>query len=114
MRVVIAGGTGFLGSALAERLQSGGHEVHILSRRPAAGAIRWSPDGTIGPWAAALDGADAIVNLAGESIASGRWTEARKARILNSRVLATRSLATAIRTALHRPVFLSGSAVGYY
>ena len=115
MRIVIAGGTGFLGSAVTARVRADGHEVRILSRQSDGGAIQWSPDGTTGPWAAAIDGADAVINLAGESIASGRWTTARKARIRNSRIQATRSLVTAIRAARRPPsVFLSGSAVGYY
>jgi uncharacterized protein (TIGR01777 family) len=120
MKVVIAGGTGFLGGALVRAL-SAGNDFVILSRRPSAPAqkgssiVAWTPDGSAGPWAAALDGADAVINLAGESIAARRWTDAQKKRILDSRLLATRSLTTAIAS-LSRPpaVFLSGSAVGYY
>jgi uncharacterized protein (TIGR01777 family) len=126
MRVVIAGGTGFLGQPLTAALTGRGHHVTILTRdphpkegagKPAAANVsfvRWSPNGTAGDWAATLDGAGAIVNLAGESIAR-RWSRAQKARILESRVLATRSLVAAgssVRTP--PPVFVSGSAVGYY
>ena len=76
--------------------------------------MAWDPNGEIGPWAAEIDGAGAVVNLAGESIA-GQWTAAQKQRILDSRVHATRSLAAAIRgAAAPPPVFVSGSAVGYY
>lgn len=116
MHVVVAGGTGFRGRPLVERLERDGHEVRVLSRRPsAAREIGWTPDGAAGPWAAVLDEADAVVNLAGESIAGGRWTDARKARIRESRVWATRSLVTAIQQARRRPaVLLSGSATGYY
>lgn len=116
MKIIVAGGTGFLGHALVERLRRDGDDVHVLSRRPASkGDIAWVPDGGTGPWAAALDDADAVINLAGESIAGGRWTPARKARIRESRVRATRSLVTAIQQASRRPAaFLSGSAVGYY
>jgi hypothetical protein len=116
MKVVIAGGTGFLGSALVERLTKDGDEVRVLSRRPRAShEIAWTPDGTAGAWASAVDGADAVVNLAGESIASGRWTAARKERIRDTRIRATRSLVAAIERASRRPVaFISGSAVGYY
>lgn len=116
MRIVVAGGTGFLGRPLVERLERDGHEVRVLSRRPAAARDRaWTPDGSVGPWAAALDGADAVVNLAGESIAEGRWTAARKLQIRESRIRATRSLVAAIQQAARKPeVFLSGSAVGYY
>lgn len=121
--VVIAGGTGFLGRPLVERLMRAGHDVVILSRAdgrpqtsgPPPRTVRWSPDGSSGPWASALEGADAVVNLAGESIAGRRWTEGRKQRIVDSRVLATRSLVAAIGAATRPPaVFVSGSAVGYY
>ena len=126
MRLIIAGGSGFLGRALADTLAAAGHHVQILTRQPAASArpasaraherITWSPDGTAnGPWAAACSGADLIVNLAGESIAAGRWTAARKAALRDSRVLPTRSLAQAIARAAQPPAALvSASAIGYY
>ena len=115
MTIVVAGGTGFLGGALVTRLRAAGHRVQVLSRRPATGALVWSPDGSVGPWATALADADVVINLAGESIASGRWTTARKARIRDSRIRATRSLVTAIEAAPRRPaVFVSASATGYY
>lgn len=120
MKVVIAGGTGFLGGALVGALQGGGHEVSVLTRRRTASAaparlLEWVPDGTAGTWASAIDGADAVVNLSGESIAARRWSAAQKRRILDSRLLATRSLVAAIAGASRPPaVFVSGSAVGYY
>jgi uncharacterized protein len=117
MRIVIAGGTGFLGAPLAAALAAAGHAIVVLSRRPAETpqTTPWQPDGTAGPWARLLDGAGAVVNLAGESIAGRRWTAAHKQRIRDSRVQATRSLAAAIRAAAHPPaVLVSGSAVGYY
>ena len=116
MKVVVAGGTGFLGAPLVSRLTSEGHDVRVLSRRARGPRdISWTPDGTAGPWASALDDADAVINLAGESIAAGRWTSARKASIHDSRILATRSLVAAIEKSPRRAsVFLSGSAVGYY
>jgi uncharacterized protein len=126
-RIVIAGGTGFLGRPLADSFVSDGHDVVILTRTPgaanrtapgsAAGArhVAWVPDGDVGPWAAEIDGAAAVINLAGESIAARRWTAAHKQRILDSRVLATRSLVAAIGRAETPPsVFVSQSAVGYY
>jgi uncharacterized protein (TIGR01777 family) len=122
MKVVIAGGTGFLGSALADVLGAAGYDVVVLSRRrstahsrgPSPRTVTWTPDGSGGAWASEIDGAAAIVNLAGESIAA-RWTRTRKGHILSSRILATRSLVEAIRQAARPPaVFLSGSAVGYY
>jgi len=116
MRVVVAGGTGFLGSRLVPRLEADGHEVTILTRHPhGPRQVAWEPDGTAGDWATAVDGADAVINLAGAPITEGRWTPDRKARIDSSRVHPTRSLANAIRAAAHPPaVLLNGSAVGYY
>lgn len=120
MRIVIAGGSGFLGRALADALAKGGHEIVVLSRsggRPNARSrtVAWTPDGSVGPWSAEIEGAGAVVNLAGESIAASRWTTERKRRILDSRVKATRSLVDAIRTARSAPsVLISGSAVGFY
>jgi uncharacterized protein (TIGR01777 family) len=121
MKVVIAGGTGFLGRPLADALRGDGHHVTLLTRQstptapPGMRAVHWTPDGSTGAWAAELDGAGAANNLAGESIAGHRWTAAQKRRILDSRVQATRSLAQAIaRAVVPPPVFVSGSAVGYY
>ena len=119
MRIVIAGGTGFLGRPLSEALQRDGHAVTLLSRGAtrATGVttVPWTPDGRVGSWAACLDGADALVNLAGAPIAGGRWTPARKALIASSRLQATASLAAAIAEAVHPPsVFVQGSGVGYY
>jgi uncharacterized protein len=121
MKIAIAGGTGFLGRPLAEALAADGHDVLILSRGaardPGRGmrAVTWTPDGTAGAWAREIDGAGAVVNLAGESIGAGRWTIAQKERIVDSRLRATRSLALAIGQAAQPPaVLVSGSAVGYY
>jgi hypothetical protein len=121
MRVVITGGRGFLGRLLADALTSDGDEVVALTRGSPAGrnggprAVTWTPDGSVGPWAATLDGAAAVVNLAGESIAGRRWTAAHKDRIRHSRLLATRSVVAAINgAAAPPPVLVSGSAVGYY
>jgi uncharacterized protein (TIGR01777 family) len=122
MRIVIAGGSGFLGRPLAAALATDGHDVVTLTRGdgPRRGqtrsrAVNWTPGGDIGPWAAEIDGAGAVVNLAGETIAGRRWSAAQKARILDSRVRATTSLVAAIQAAsTPPPVFVSGSAVGYY
>ena len=115
----MAGGSGFLGRPLATRLAGAGYDVVVLSRdgrSPHDGrAVRWTPDGTAGAWAEELDGAAAVINLAGESIAGQRWTTAQKARITESRLQATRSLVQAIAAAARRPAtFISASAVGYY
>jgi uncharacterized protein len=121
MKIVIAGGTGFLGRSLAAGLTADGHDVVVLTRggtTAAPGRTRsavWFPDGEAGPWASEIDGAGALVNLAGESIAGARWSAAHKARIADSRTRATRSLVAAIRrAAAPPPVVVSGSAVGYY
>jgi uncharacterized protein (TIGR01777 family) len=117
MRIVIAGGTGFLGTPLASALRADGHEVLVLTRRtsPAWGEAHWTPDGGVGSWATALDDAGAVVNLAGASIGGRRWTAARKELLRSSRLLATQSLVRALQRATFRPVvFVSGSAVGYY
>ena len=120
MRIVIAGGTGFLGSSLADALAANGAEVTILTRSAGSRAgrhrsVAWTPDGTAGPWADVVNGAAAVINLAGESIAAKRWSAERKRRILDSRVRPTRSLVAAIMGASNPPaVFLSGSAAGYY
>jgi uncharacterized protein (TIGR01777 family) len=121
MKVVIAGGTGFLGRALSDELLRGGHDLTLLTRGASAtleGGVssrRWVPDGTAGDWADEVDGAEIVINLAGESIASGRWTEERRARIGESRVNATRSLTEAILGARHPPrLLINASAQGYY
>ena len=122
MKIVIAGGTGFLGRPLARALAADGREVVVLTRRPSAPPatpearfVTWRPEGIGGAWAAEIDGAGAVVNLAGESIAARRWSSTQKQRILDSRLQATRSLAEAVRSAARPPLaFVSGSAVGYY
>ena len=118
MRIVLAGGSGFLGRALRERFRRDGHDVIVLTRHARPGQpddVSWTADGKIGPWAAALNGADAVVNLAGEGIADKRWNEARKQALADSRVLATRSLVAAIQQMTAPPaVLVNGSAVGYY
>jgi uncharacterized protein (TIGR01777 family) len=122
MKIVIAGGTGFLGQALARRLEDAGHDVVVLTRdatraRPgvAGRLVTWDPDTPVGAWTAEIDGADAIVNLAGADLAERRWTDDRKAELRESRISSTRSLVTAARGAARRPaVFLQASAIGFY
>ena len=129
MKIVIAGGTGFLGAPLAEMYAEDGNAVHVLTRSLADGESRhdpgtgvpgitrvgWNADGARGAWAPVVEAADAVINLSGESLASARWNAQTKARFRDSRVLATRSLAAAIAAAADPPsVLISGSAVGYY
>jgi hypothetical protein len=117
MTVVLAGGSGFLGGHLRARLERDGHRVLNLTRSPRPGHpddVQWRPDGTPGQLAQHLEGADAVVNLAGENIAS-RWSDARKARLRSSRLESTRTIVRAIAACARPPATLiSGSAVGYY
>jgi hypothetical protein len=116
MVIAIAGGSGFLGQLLAARLRSEGHRILTLTRKTGiAQSITWHPDGSAGQLAQHFDGLDAVVNLAGENLAGGRWTAKRKEVLISSRVLPTRTLARAIAECARPPrVFISGSAVGYY
>lgn len=115
MRVAITGSSGLIGTALRARLERGGHEVVSVRRgTPTLGAVAWRPaEGWIED--GALEGCDAVVHLAGESIGDGRWTARRKRAIRDSRIESTRLLVDHM-TALARPprVFVCGSAVGYY
>jgi hypothetical protein len=116
MIVLIAGGSGFLGTALARALRSAGHRALILTRRPQReGDVLWSTRPNDTAWRHALDRSDALVNLAGESIAGQRWTEDRKRAIRGSRIAATSALVAAVKAAARPPgVFISSSAVGFY
>ena len=116
MRVLIAGASGFIGSALVERLTADGHEVVRLVRRRAQGTAEaaWSPAAGIIDFAV-MDRVDAVVNLSGASFVRLPWTKTYRGELIDSRVTATRTLADAMRKARHPPaVFLSASAVGYY
>ena len=115
MNVVITGSSGLIGSALVPLLTRNGHTIRRLVRGARdAGAARWNPDdGSLD--ASALADADAVVHLAGETIAAGRWTAAKKARIQNSRVRGTTLLTRALVERDRKPtVFISASAVGIY
>ena len=118
MNVLITGASGLVGSELIPFLRTGGHEVSALTRGAAAsgdGPI-WNPDDAyriVDP--SALEGFDGVVHLAGESIASGRWTEARKERIRASRAVGTRALCEALAGLERKPsVLVSASAIGFY
>lgn len=115
MRVLVTGSHGLIGTALTERLEAEGHQVTRLVRGEAGpGRVAWDPaGGTID--SAGLEGHDAVVHLAGEGIGDHRWTDAHKARILDSRRTGTTLLAEALAGLSARPsVLVSGSAVGYY
>ncbi|HOX40199.1 MAG TPA: TIGR01777 family oxidoreductase [Candidatus Brocadiia bacterium] len=117
MRLLVTGSSGTIGSALVKAATERGDDVIRLVRgapKRENGEAGWNPtSGQVD--AQALDGADALVHLAGESIAEGRWTAAKKRRILSSRVEGTRTLVNAMRGLVAPPkVFLCASAIGYY
>lgn len=113
MRVLIAGASGFIGSALTDRLNKAGDDVRVLVRRPATAPkeVSWKPGHALNP--AELDGVDAVVNLAGASISHMPWTTARKVDILQSRLVATGTLVDALR-ANPGAALINASAVGLY
>ena len=115
LTVAVTGASGLVGRALSALLTTGGHRVVRLVRHAAGdGEISWDPAaGRLDP--ASLEGIDAVVHLAGESIADGRWTAARKDRIRSSRIAGTTTLARAIAAASPRPrALISASAIGWY
>jgi uncharacterized protein (TIGR01777 family) len=116
MKILISGSTGLVGSSLLFYLGSKGHQIKTLVRGEPThpSQIRWNPT-QIGPASAALEGIDAVVHLAGESIASGRWTKSRKSAIRDSRVLGTQRLTESLlRMQVAPKVYLCASAIGYY
>jgi uncharacterized protein (TIGR01777 family) len=115
MQVLVTGATGFIGSHLVAFLAQRGHAVQRVTRRPSRpGDVAWDPArGEID--AASLWPPDAVFHLAGENIADGRWTEAKKQRIRDSRVQGTQFLSATLAGLPHPPqVLVSASAVGYY
>ena len=115
MRILITGGTGFIGSALSRNLRSAGHNVIITTRRLTASKemLSWNPPELVPR--DIISNIDAVINLAGESIASGRWTKKRKKLIMSSRINTTRALVQSMQDANPKPkVFISASATGYY
>ncbi|MBH0202919.1 MAG: TIGR01777 family protein [Nitrospira sp.] len=123
MNIVVAGGTGFIGQALCAAILHGGHTVSLLTRhagqvlpRPDThmNLVEWNARDT-GPWEEILEGADAVINLAGAPIADARWTDERKRLLTESRVLTTRLLVRALSRRPSKPrVFISASGIGYY
>lgn len=121
MKILIAGGSGLIGRALTQSLRENGHEVFVLTRRPAsaslpqgAKAIPWDGQ-TVGDWLHVLEQSDAVITLAGQTLASWPWTGAKKQRFFDSRVRPALVLAEACGMASRRPkVFVQASAIGYY
>ncbi len=128
MRIVIAGGTGLIGRELTRNLATNGYQVIVLSRNPQkyrgmfgenVRLAQWNGR-SLGEWAKEIDGAHAVVNLAGESLSGSgllpdRWTEDKKRRIRESRLSVGRALVDGIEQVDKKPkVFIQASAVGYY
>jgi len=122
MKIVITGATGMIGSLLVERLATRfDTALVLLSRKPAQEFpvanrqwLAWQP-GASGEWQRAIDGADAVINLAGEPIAGKRWSPRQKLILRSSRIEATQSLVEAIGKSKVKPkTLISASAVGYY
>ena len=119
MRILVTGGTGFIGERLCQSLASQGHKLSVLTRnssraRRRLGQLDINTFSTLDEWTPDI-GFDAIINLAGEPIMAKRWTEDRKRILWESRVTLTEKLVERIDTAEHKPsVLISGSAVGIY
>lgn len=122
MKIIITGGTGLIGSALIEELVNDKHEIIVTSRAPENASsfpplvqiVKWDGKTALG-WGDHAEGADAIVNLAGESIAPMPWIGDRKEKIRASRVNAGKAIVDAITRAQHKPrVLVQSSAIGYY
>jgi uncharacterized protein (TIGR01777 family) len=119
MKIVVSGGTGFIGRRVVRALRAGDHELVVMTRHPE----RYAPergltyagwDGSSPP-VSVMMGAGAVIHMAGEPLAGGRWTRNRKERILSSRTVSTAAIVAAIRAAKSPPgVLLSMSAVGFY
>ena len=118
MKIVVAGGSGFLGEPLVQHLVSKGHDVAVLSRDPSkvktGRGVLW--DGkSQGAWSGNVATAEVVINLAGENIGEGRWSEERKRRMVASRLDATAAIVEALRREPSRPrTLINASAVGIY
>ncbi|MDP9360824.1 MAG: TIGR01777 family oxidoreductase [Acidobacteriota bacterium] len=117
-KIVVAGGSGFIGEPLVRRLLARGDDVAVLTRNPskvrAGRAELWNP-GAEGRWMDEVAGADVVINLAGENVGGGRWTGARKKRVMESRVVATTALVDAMRRQPGKSrTLINASAIGFY
>jgi uncharacterized protein len=122
--IVITGATGVIGVELARKLILRGEKVVLLARSPesaarkipgAAGYVQWDSDMESGDWTGFVNGAKAVIHLAGKPLLESRWSQEHKDECYNSRILGTRHMVSAIAGALEKPqVFISASAIGYY
>ncbi|MEK6803326.1 MAG: TIGR01777 family oxidoreductase [Nitrospirota bacterium] len=120
MKIIVTGGTGFIGHALVEELARQGHEVAVLTRKTGHGpqasvrCVEWDAR-SAGPWQSEVAAADVVVNLAGAPIAEGRWTDARKRLLMESRIVSTKLLVDALAgRSAPLPLLISASGIGYY
>ncbi|MCX5722485.1 MAG: TIGR01777 family oxidoreductase [Nitrospirae bacterium] len=123
MHIIVTGGTGFIGRPLCASLSQEGHRVTLLTRRKEEAqrscgstvtAVEWNGK-EAGVWEHCLEGADAVINLAGAPIADARWSDARKRLLTESRVLTTRLLVEALSRRSSKPrILISASGIGYY
>jgi uncharacterized protein len=122
MKILMTGSTGLVGKELAKKLVMEGHDLVVLVRNPEkarlelpfpAEIIKWDGKTDMPPYEV-MNGVEAVIHLAGESIASGRWTNKRKKEIYDSRILSTRSLTQAIKNSTSVKTFISASAIGIY
>ena len=121
--VIISGATGFIGTVLCRELAARGYAIVVLSRNPEKGAthfgsqvkvVGWDARSAAG-WAEYAEGAQGIINLTGENIAAGRWTRARKEKILQSRLAVGRAIVDALGQVSTKPrVVIQASGIGYY
>ncbi|MFO0676581.1 MAG: TIGR01777 family oxidoreductase [Polyangiaceae bacterium] len=122
MKVVVSGGSGFIGKQIVSELLRAGHRVTVLSRDPSRARAAGDPRATFALFSPSqtfevgtFDGCDAVINLAGEGVADARWTDARKAILRSSRIATTTALARAVAALAEKPkVFVSASAIGIY
>lgn len=122
-KIIVAGGTGYIGQALCQQLLDAGYTTIVLTRDVERARMLLSQKVTLAQWDGRnvadwhhhLDGARAIINLTGESIGGGRWTSERKRRILDSRIQSGTALIAAMRKIKHKPkVFIQASGIGIY
>src|SRR5688572_17404929 len=112
MKILISGSTGFLASALIPYLTEKGHVVTRLVRSPTQSGIHWNPEGGL-VTSTPFEGFEAVIHLAGENIASGRWSDEKKKRIRDSRVRGTQLLSEALARLKQPPLtYICASAVG--